>query len=158
MITAPDFSIQKIQLEEWRRKLDAIDSSYDRIRGRSVTLLTVQVGLIGYFISQLNDLIKPELYAKVFFTIGVAIGIYALQLALRNYRTYTNWLSPMYDLEIEKMNNASDEKEALQVLLDDYKDAYSNNLSVSNTSGKRLTDSLHITIASAIILLVLNFT
>lgn len=158
MTNKDEYDIQLIQLEEWRRKIDSIERSYDRIRSRSVTLLTVQVGLVGYFLSQYQLLIEPGMVSKIFFIIGAILGLHAIQLALRNYRTYSNWLSPMYDLETEKMNNAENKRRALKVLLDDYKDAYDNNHTVNELTGKRLTYSLFFTIASAIILLVLNFT
>ncbi|HEY8992367.1 MAG TPA: hypothetical protein VIM37_00795 [Candidatus Microsaccharimonas sp.] len=150
-------SVLKLQLSEWRRKVDAIDQSYDRIRGRSITLLTIQLGVTGYFITQLTTIIKPELYGKLFFVIGAATAVCAIALSIRNYRTKHHWASPMYELEIERMNNALDLKGALDILVVDYKVAYENNLSIHQPAANRLNQSLFMFIAAAIILLVLQF-
>lgn len=149
--------VVRLQLEEWRRKYDDISNSYDKVRSRSVTLLTIQLGLFGYFISQLDNLIKPELYGKIFFVFGCALGLYASFLTLRNYRAIGDWLSPMYDLEIEKMNNSENLSDATKVIVDDYKISYESNMSIHHLAARRLNNSLFISIASVIILMVLNF-
>lgn len=148
--------IKTVLLDEWRRKYDALDNAYDKVRTRSVTLLTIQLGLVGYFLSQLTILYKEELYGKIFFVMAASLLLYALYLSIRNYRAYSQWLSPVYELEIEKINNTSDILTAMDIILDDYKDSYDKNCLVNNTSGKRLNDSLYITIVGVIMLLVLN--
>jgi hypothetical protein len=158
IISSMSEQVLRIQLEEWHRKYDAIDTAYDRVRSRSVALLSIQIALAGFFISQLNHLIKHELYGQVFLVFGAILFIYSAYLTFMNYRANSGWSSPMWDLEIEKMNNSKNTEEALNVLLKDYKYSYDCNLSIHEPAAKRLNLSLFVFIGAVIILVVLNFT
>ena len=148
--------ILEIQLEEWRRKYDSIDTAYDRIRARSITLITVQLAFGGYILTQIQSMIHNELYGIVFFIMGVLVFLYSASLSTRNYRARHGWSSPMWELEIERMNNCTDTSAALEILVADYKKAYDHNLSIHEPAAQRLNQSLFIFIAAAIILLVLH--
>lgn len=149
--------VKSLQLDEWRRKYDAIDNSYDRIRSRSITLLTIQIGVISYFITRLETLIKSEIYGVIFLIFGSVMALVAIGFSIQNYRSKKRWSSPMYELEIEKMNQAKQYSDALDILLDDYRGSYDNNCQIHEPAAKRLNQSLFIFIGAAIILLALNF-
>lgn len=149
--------ILKVQLEEWRRKDSAVSAAYDKIRSRSITLIGIQIGVMGYFISRLSYIVKPELYGILFLSIATILGVISLILSIWNYVAKKYWLSPMYDCEIEKMNQAPTVSVAYKILVDDYKTCYDSNLKIHEPAGRRLNWALFTFIASAIILIVLNF-
>jgi hypothetical protein len=159
MMTAEEKRIATIslQLSEWRRKDDSIGVSFQSIRSRSIAVLGVEIGLAGYFISKLDTIIKPELYGILFFSLAAILAVAAVLLVGWNYLSKRHWSSPMYDVEIEKMNNADKLSDAYIILTDDYKKSYDHNMHVTESAAKRLNGSLLLFIASAIMLMILTF-
>jgi len=147
----------KIQLSEWRRKFDSLDAGYDKIRVRSISLLAVQFGFSSFVLLSLSRITNFDLHVIVFFIFGSLLLLVSIILCVVNYVSKA-WHSPMYKLEIEKMNNAKNLAGVYKVLIDDYDEAYHLNLKVHEPSARNLNIAVYLFAASAIIILTLMLT
>ena len=146
----------KLQLDEWRRKTVSLDAGYNKVRSRSINLLTIQFGFSSFALVYIDDMIRSEAYGVVFLVLGFILLISSIILSATSFISRL-WHCPMHDLEIEKMNNSKNIALVYKVLIDDYKECYDNNLKSHESASKNIKPSIYLFALSAIMLLTLMF-
>lgn len=138
-------------------KLAEQGTTFDKMQNKMFALVGLLLTLGGLLTYDAFKIERPDTLLEniIFVSALILLGLTAILIGYE-YRSKKNWSSPIGAVEELKLDHASDYKEALEIIHDDYKIAKNARTAVLDRKAQFLNAALYMFVVSVILLLVLK--